>query len=101
MLIIKLISWEILSSTAFHKFSFVILSSTFQVIEELKALGRSDILVVCGGVIPPQHYQDLYDSGVQAVYGPGTSIPHAAIELVKAIESHLDGGSSKRASGKN
>lgn len=65
-------------------------------IEELKQLGRGDILVVCGGVIPPQDYQALYDSGVQAVYGPGTSIPHAACELVEAIESHLGGGSAKK-----
>ena len=71
-----------------------------QVIEELKNLGRGDILVVCGGVIPPQDYQALYDAGVQAVYGPGTSIPHAAIELVQAIESHLDGGTGKKVAGK-
>ena len=69
-------------------------------IEELKALGRSDILVVCGGVIPPQDYQALYDSGVTAVYGPGTSIPHAAIELVAAIEGHVSGGQGKKVAGK-
>ena len=61
-------------------------------IDELKSLGRGDILVVCGGVIPPQDYQALYESGVQAVYGPGTSIPHAACDLVEAIERHLQGG---------
>lgn len=69
-------------------------------IEELKALGRSDILVVCGGVIPPQDYQALYDAGVQAVYAPGTSIPHAAVELVAAIEGRIEGGPSKKVAGK-
>ena len=63
-------------------------------IDELKSLGRGDILVVRGGVIPPQDYQALYESGVQAVYGPGTSIPHAACDLVEANdhERHLQGG---------
>lgn len=42
-----------------------------KVIEELKEKGRDNILVVCGGVIPPQDYQALYDVGVSAVYGPG------------------------------
>ena len=62
-----------------------------QVVEELKKLGRGDILVVCGGVIPPQDYQLLYDAGVAAVYGPGTNIPHAARELVELIERNLEG----------
>ena len=42
-----------------------------RVAEELKKKGREDILVVCGGVIPPQDYQQLLDSGVTAIYGPG------------------------------
>lgn len=42
-----------------------------KVIEELKRRGRDDILVVCGGVIPPQDYKRLYDIGVTAIYGPG------------------------------
>lgn len=62
-----------------------------RVVEELKKLGRGDILVVCGGVIPPQDYQLLYDAGVAAVYGPGTNIPHAAHELVELIERNLEG----------
>ena len=70
-------------------------------IDELKSLGRGDILVVCGGVIPPQDYQALYESGVQTVYGPGTSIPHAACDLVEAIERHLQGGpGNKKVAGK-
>lgn len=42
-----------------------------KVIQELKEKGRGDILVVCGGVIPPQDYQRLYNTGVVAIYGPG------------------------------
>lgn len=45
-----------------------------KVIEELKMKGRGNIVVVCGGVIPPQDYQQLYDSGVAAIYGPGSSL---------------------------
>ena len=82
-----------------------------KIIEELKALGREDILVVCGGVIPPQDYQQLHDVGVAAIYGPGnelvvffniqssgivhfsvlllilgTNLPKAAVELVELIK---------------
>jgi len=49
-----------------------------QVINELKKLGREDILVVAGGVIPPRDYKFLYDSGVAAIFGPGTSVSKAA-----------------------
>ena len=42
-----------------------------KVIQELRGRGRGDILVVCGGVIPPQDYQQLYEVGVAAIYGPG------------------------------
>ena len=58
-----------------------------QVVEDLKRLGREDILVVCGGVIPPQDHQFLFDCGVTAVYGPGTNIPDAASQLVDLIFS--------------
>ena len=44
-------------------------------IEELKKLGGEDILVVAGGVIPPQDYDELYAAGVVGIYGPGTRIP--------------------------
>ena len=44
----------------------------------LKAQGAGDILVVCGGVIPPQDYESLLGQGVAAIYGPGTNIPQAA-----------------------
>ena len=47
------------------------------VIEELKKLGRDDIMVIVGGVIPAQDYQFLYDAGAVAVFGPGTSVAAA------------------------
>ena len=56
-----------------------------QLIEELKSAGAGDIMVVCGGVIPPQDYDDLYAAGVVAVYGPGTNIPEAAKEVLALI----------------
>ena len=56
-----------------------------QVIEELKKLGREDILVVVGGVIPAQDYRFLYDAGVLGVFGPGTKIPGAAQEILKVL----------------
>ena len=56
-----------------------------QLIEALKQQGAGDILVVCGGVIPPQDYQELKDAGVAAVFGPGTNIPVAASEVLSLI----------------
>jgi methylmalonyl-CoA mutase len=56
-----------------------------QVIGELKKLGREDILVVAGGIIPPQDYKFLYDSGVVAIFGPGTSIPKAAKQIMEIL----------------
>ncbi|GAC1598986.1 MAG: methylmalonyl-CoA mutase [Hymenobacter sp.] len=53
---------------------------------ELKALGREDILVIAGGVIPAQDYQFLYDAGVAGVYGPGTVIATAALEILTKLE---------------
>merc|ERR1711881_56587 len=60
-----------------------------QLVEQLKICGREDILVICGGVIPPQDYEFLYENGSTAVYGPGTRIPAAAAELIGKIEQHL------------
>jgi len=54
-------------------------------IKALKAQGAGNILVVCGGVIPPQDYAFLQDAGVAAIYGPGTNIPLAASEVVQLI----------------
>lgn len=56
-----------------------------QVIKELEVLGREDILVIAGGVIPKKDYEALYDSGVAAVFGPGTSIPLAASEILELL----------------
>lgn len=49
----------------------------------------SDILVVCGGVIPPQDYGMLYEAGVAAIFGPGTVLPKAAMDVVDLIEKNL------------
>lgn len=56
-----------------------------QVIEELKNYGREDIMVIVGGVIPKQDYQFLFDSGAAAVFGPGTKISEAAIEILEIL----------------
>jgi methylmalonyl-CoA mutase len=56
-----------------------------QVMKELEKLGRSDILVVCGGVIPRQDYEFLYNAGVVGIYGPGTVISKAAIEILELM----------------
>ena len=58
-----------------------------QLIAALKAQGAEDILVVCGGVIPPQDYDQLRAQGVAAIYGPGTNIPKAAAEVLSLIAS--------------
>jgi len=72
-----------------------------ELIRELKKLGRGDIVVVCGGVIPPQDYQALYDAGVTSIFGPGTRIPQAAMEVLGAIEKNVGGGNkSQRESAK-
>merc|ERR1712233_82853 len=60
-----------------------------QLIEELKKHGREDILVIAGGVIPPQDYEFLYSKGVAAVFGPGTRIPQAAVEVINQIDQKL------------
>jgi methylmalonyl-CoA mutase len=56
-----------------------------KVIEELKKQGREDIMVIVGGVIPPQDYQFLYDEGVAAIFGPGTVVSDAAIKLLQLL----------------
>ncbi len=56
-----------------------------QVIDELKALGREDIMVIAGGVIPAQDYQFLYDAGVTAIFGPGTKISDAGKQILKVL----------------
>ncbi|WP_422105202.1 methylmalonyl-CoA mutase [Winogradskyella sp.] len=56
-----------------------------QVIEALKAYGRDDIMVIVGGVIPKQDYQYLFDAGAVAVFGPGTKISDAAIQILEIL----------------
>ena len=60
-----------------------------ELIQELKNRHADDILVVCGGVIPSQDYQFLYDAGVSAIFGPGTSIPHAASTTINKASEQL------------
>uniref|UniRef100_A0A8B9YLX4 Methylmalonyl-CoA mutase, mitochondrial n=1 Tax=Bos mutus grunniens TaxID=30521 RepID=A0A8B9YLX4_BOSMU len=61
-----------------------------ELIKELNALGRPDILVMCGGVIPPQDYEFLFEVGVSNVFGPGTRIPKAAVQVLDDIEKCLE-----------
>ena len=56
-----------------------------QVIEELKKYGREDIMVIVGGVIPPQDYQFLFNAGAVGVFGPGTKVSKAAIDLLTIL----------------
>lgn len=56
-----------------------------KLIDELGKAGASEIIVICGGVIPPQDYDFLLQAGVSAVYGPGTNIPVAAHEILQVI----------------
>ena len=71
-----------------------IVSSDFEsvrekVIEELKKLGREDIMVIVGGVIPSQDYDFLYKAGAAAVFGPGSIISECASKMLELlIETH-------------
>jgi len=57
-----------------------------ELVAALRQQGADDVLVVCGGVIPPQDYEFLRNAGVAAIYGPGTNIPFAASEILRLIE---------------
>ncbi|WP_372459156.1 methylmalonyl-CoA mutase [Alkalihalobacillus deserti] len=63
-----------------------------EVVEELRKLGREDILVIIGGVIPAQDYQFLKEKGAAAIFGPGTVIPTAAQQIVKELNERLGYG---------
>ena len=56
-----------------------------QLVQALKEAGAEEIIVICGGVIPQQDYQFLYDAGVKAIFGPGTNIPAAAQEILEIL----------------
>lgn len=60
-----------------------------QVIAELKALGRKDIMVIAGGVIPKQDYDFLFEAGVVGVFGPGTKIATAAIDILNKLIANV------------
>jgi methylmalonyl-CoA mutase len=60
-----------------------------QLIEELKKLGRDDIIVIIGGVIPAQDYEYLYEQGAAAIFGPGTKLPEASIKLMELVKERF------------
>jgi methylmalonyl-CoA mutase len=60
-----------------------------QLVAELKRLGREDIMVICGGVIPAQDYDFLYENGAAAIFGPGTVLPHAAKVIMQKLKERL------------
>lgn len=61
-----------------------------QVVHALKELGREDILVIVGGVIPAQDYRELYDSGAVAVFGPGTPVSVCAVRMLELLEQQSE-----------
>ena len=67
------------SQAAGHK------TSAPKLIKALKSQGAEEIIVICGGVIPQQDYEYLYEKGVKAIFGPGTNIPDAASKILKLI----------------
>jgi methylmalonyl-CoA mutase len=60
-----------------------------QLAQELKKIGREDIMIVVGGVVPPQDYDFLKKNGAAAVFGPGTFIPDAAREILTQLDNRL------------
>ncbi len=58
-----------------------------KLVQALRDAGAGEILVICGGVIPQQDYQFLYDAGVKAIFGPGTNIPSAAKDILALIRA--------------
>ena len=69
-----------------------------ELLQALKDAGRPDILVICGGVIPPEDYDFLYKVGVSCIFGPGTKIPVAALEVVNKI---LDNSGNEKTAQRN
>ena len=61
-----------------------------KLVEELRKLGREDIMVICGGVIPAQDYDFLLKNGAAAVFGPGTVIPTAARTILTELSKRLE-----------
>lgn len=66
-----------------------------ELIDQLRSLGRKDIIVIVGGVVPPQDYQQLYDYGVKLIFGPGTRIPEAAGQVLDHVERQFSAANNK------
>jgi methylmalonyl-CoA mutase len=60
-----------------------------KLVEELKKLDREDIIVICGGVVPVQDYEFLYENGAFAIFGPGTKIPETAIKIMDEVNKRF------------
>jgi len=60
-----------------------------ELVQSLKKMGRPDIVVICGGVIPPQDYDFLRKAGAAAIFGPGTKLPTAALQVVNVIAENI------------
>ena len=60
-----------------------------QLVEEMKKQGREDIIVICGGVIPAQDYEFLFEHGASAIFGPGTKIPEAGEKIMELINERF------------
>ena len=63
-----------------------------KLMQELKDVGAEDMLCVIGGVIPPQDYDFLYETGVSCVFGPGSPIPKCANEILDTLEVAISHG---------
>ena len=61
-----------------------------QIVEELKKYDREDIMIIVGGVIPPDDYEHLFDAGAVAIFGPGTKISEAAITILEILISTFE-----------
>jgi methylmalonyl-CoA mutase len=62
-----------------------------QLKQELEKLGRGDILIVVGGVVPPQDHEALREAGASFIFGPGTNVPKAAVKLVEELSKRFEG----------
>eukprot|EP01025_Chloroclados_australasicus_P010085 TRINITY_DN13947_c0_g1_i4.p2 TRINITY_DN13947_c0_g1~~TRINITY_DN13947_c0_g1_i4.p2 ORF type:complete len:100 (+),score=18.09 TRINITY_DN13947_c0_g1_i4:100-399(+) len=70
-----------------------------RLIKELHNLGMNEVLVVCGGIIPPADLPALLDAGAAAVFGPGTPLPEASLALIKLLQDQQGTGDAAAASG--
>ena len=61
------------------------------VLSYFSRMGRPDVLIVCGGVIPPQDHKFLYDAGAAAIFGPGTKLPVAALKVIPRVSTFYSG----------